>query len=190
MLAYLATQRTDYILLSLAFFVVGTVGAYQVLGHVQTRFTVWLNPWDYDEGAGFQLIQALLAVGHGGVFGQGLGQGFPDFVPVVHPDFIIVAIAEEWGLAGIIGVIGLYLMFLLRGFIIAMRASESFLQLVAGGLTAMVCLQTLIIMAGALKLLPLTGITLPFISYGGTSIMTSYALLGILLRISRDETQW
>lgn len=190
MLAYLATQRTDYILLSLAFFVVGTVGAYQVLGHVQTRFTVWLNPWDYDEGAGFQLIQALLAVGHGGVLGQGLGQGFPDFVPVVHSDFIITAIGEEWGLAGIIGVIGLYLMFLLRGFIIAMRASESFLQLVAGGLTAMVCLQALIIMAGALKLLPLTGITLPFISYGGTSIMTSYALLGILLRISRDETQW
>lgn len=189
MLAYLATERLDYVLLSLAAFAIGTFVVYNLVGHVAQRFTIWLNPWVYPD-AGLQLRQALLAIGHGGLFGQGLGQGYPYFVPVVHSDFIIVAIAEEWGLAGLLGVIALYLMFLLRGFLIAMRAVNSFDQLVAGGLTAMLCLQALIIMAGSLKLLPLTGITLPFISYGGTSIMSSYALLGILLRISRDLVEY
>lgn len=188
MLAYLATERLDYVVLSLSAFAVGTVAVYNLVGHVQQRFVIWLNPWDYPD-LGLQLRQSLLAVGHGGVFGQGLGQGYPGFVPVVHSDFIIAAIAEEWGLAGLFAVIALYLIFLLRGFLIAMRAVDSFDQLVAGGLTAMLCLQALIIMAGSLKLLPLTGITLPFISYGGTSIMMSYALLGILLRISRDQVQ-
>ncbi len=187
MLAYLGTQRLDYVLLSLAFFALGTFAAYHLFSYVGVRFAVWLDPWSYSDGAGFQLVQALLAVAHGGVFGQGLGQGFPDFVPVVHSDFIIVAIAEELGLAGVLGVIGLYLLFLLRGFLIALRAPDSFKQLVAAGLTGLLCLQALIIMAGALKLMPLTGITLPFISYGGTSLMTSYALLGMLLRISRDR---
>lgn len=187
-LAYLATQRADYALVSLGFFAMGAVAAYNVFGYVAARFATWLNPWDDPQGPGFQLIQALLAVANGGIMGQGLGQGFPDFVPVIHSDFIIVAIAEELGLAGLLAVIGLYLLFMLRGFLVAMRAPDSFEQLVAGGLTAMLCLQALIIMAGSLKLVPLTGITLPFISYGGTSLMTSYALLGMLLRISRDRT--
>ncbi|MBA3533545.1 MAG: FtsW/RodA/SpoVE family cell cycle protein [Ardenticatenales bacterium] len=186
-LAYLATQRIDYVALSLGFFMLGAFVAYQALSYVATRFEVWLDPWSFNQGAGYQLIQALLAVAHGGVFGQGLGQGFPGFVPVVHSDFILAAIGEEWGLAGILAVIGLYLIFLLRGFYVAMRAPDSFEQLVAAGLTALLCMQALIIMAGSLKLVPLTGITLPFISYGGTSLMTSYALLGMVLRISRDR---
>lgn len=188
MLAYLATERLDYVLLSLSAFAVGAFVVYTLVGHVQQRFTIWIDPWNYPD-LGLQLRQALLAIGHGGLIGQGLGQGYPGFVPVVHSDFIIVAIGEEWGLAGLLAVIGLYIMFLLRGFLIAMRAMDSFDQLVAAGLTSMLCLQALIIMAGSLKLLPLTGITLPFISYGGTSIMSSYALLGILLRISRDQVE-
>ncbi len=188
-LAYLATQRLDYVMLSLAFFAVGAFAAYNLFSYVGVRFSTWLDPWSHTDTGGFQIIQALLAVGHGGVIGQGLGMGFPDFVPVVHSDFILVAIAEEWGLAGVLGVIGLYLLFLLRGFLIALRAPDSFEQLVAGGLTALLCLQALIIMAGSLKLMPLTGITLPFIAYGGTSLMTSYALLGMLLRISRERLE-
>lgn len=187
-LAYLATQRGDYVLLSLGFFAVGAFAAYQIFGYVAARFASWLNPWEDSGGGGFQLIQALLAVGHGGIFGQGLGQGYPDFVPIVHSDFILAAIGEEWGLAGVLAIVGLYVLFLLRGFRIAMQAPDSFEQLAAGGLTALLCLQALIIMAGSLKLVPLTGITLPFISYGGTSLMTSWALLGMLLRISRDRS--
>jgi cell division protein FtsW (lipid II flippase) len=186
-LAYLATQRGDYVLLSLGFFAVGAFAAYQAFSYVAVRFVSWVNPWENSETGGFQLIQALLAVGHGGLFGQGLGQGFPDFVPIVHSDFILAAIGEELGLAGILGVVALYILFLLRGFRIAMRAPDSFEQLVAAGLTALLCTQALIIMAGSLKLIPLTGITLPFIAYGGTSMMTSWALLGMLLRISRDR---
>jgi cell division protein FtsW (lipid II flippase) len=188
-LAYLATQRLDYVILSLGFFALGTFAAYQLFSYVGVRFAVWLDPWSDPEGAGFQLIQALLAFGHGSIIGQGLGQGYPGFVPIVHSDFIVAAIGEEWGLAGVIGVIGLYLYIMWRGFQIALRAPDSFEQLVAGGLTALLIVQTLIIMAGSLKLLPLTGITLPFISYGGTSLMTSYALLGIVLRISREQVE-
>lgn len=185
--AYLATQRAGYVMLSLGLFVGGALAAYNAFSYVSLRFTVWLDPWSYPDGPGFQLIQALLAVANGGLFGKGLGQGFPGFVPVVHSDFIVVAIAEEWGLAGMLAVIGLYLIFLLRGFQLSMRAPDSFEQIVGGGLTALLCLQALIIISGSLKLMPLTGITLPFVSYGGTSLMTSYLLLGMLLRISREQ---
>jgi cell division protein FtsW (lipid II flippase) len=187
-LAYMATQRLDYVALSMVFFLVGAFVAYHTLSYVVVRFAVWLDPWSYREGGGFQIIQALLAVAHGGIFGRGLGQGYPGFVPVVHSDFIMAAVGEEWGLAGILAVIALFLIFLLRGFQIAMRAPDSFLQIVAGGLTSLISLQALIIMAGSLKLVPLTGITLPFVSYGGTSLMTSYILLGMLLRISRERS--
>jgi cell division protein FtsW (lipid II flippase) len=186
-LAYLATQRGDYILLSLGFFALGGFVAYNAFSYVAARFAIWLNPWADPQGAGAQPIQALLAIANGGLIGQGIGQGFPSFVPVVHSDFILAGIGEEWGLAGLLAVIALYLFFLLRGFLVAMRAPHSFEQLVAGGLTALLCLQALIIMAGTLKLMPLTGITLPFISYGGSSLVTSYALLGIILRISQEQ---
>ncbi len=187
MLAYMATQRLDYTLLSLGVFALGAFAAYSIFDYVALRFDVWLDPWAYPDSGGYQLFHALYAVANGGIFGQGLGQGFPDFVPIVHSDFIVVAIAEEFGLAGLLAVIGLFLMLMLKGFQIAMRAPDSFQQLVAGGLTGMLILQTLIIMAGSLKLVPLTGITLPFVSYGGTSLMASYVLLGMLLRISRER---
>ncbi|MDQ7030924.1 MAG: FtsW/RodA/SpoVE family cell cycle protein, partial [Ardenticatenia bacterium] len=147
----------------------------------------WRNPWPEADERAFQVVQALLAVAAGGVLGQGLGQGYPDFVPVVHSDFILVAIAEEFGLAGVVAVVGLYLFFMERGFCVAVKAQDGFAQLLAGGITVMLCLQAFIIMAGSLKLIPLTGVTLPFVSYGGSSLMTSYAARGLLLRISADE---
>ncbi|MDQ4075598.1 MAG: FtsW/RodA/SpoVE family cell cycle protein, partial [Chloroflexota bacterium] len=116
-LAYLATQRLDYVLLSLGLFAVGAFVAYHLFSYVAVRFAIWLDPWSDPQDTGLQIIQALLAVAHGGLIGQGLGQGYPDFVPVVHSDFIIAAIGEEFGLAGILGVIALYLIFLLRGFL-------------------------------------------------------------------------
>lgn len=185
-LAYLATQRGDYVILGLGLFAAGVFAAYTLFDHVKERVAIWRDPWGATSGDPYQIIQALLAVANGGILGQGLGQGFPDFVPVVHSDFILAAIAEEWGVAGVVALIALFLLFLLRGFEIALHEPDGFRQLLAGGLTTLVGLQALIIMAGSLKLIPLTGITIPFVSYGGSSLLTMYALLGLLLRLSRD----
>ncbi len=185
-MTYLATGRYDHVLIGLVLFAAGAFVTAQFFEHVQARIAIWRNPWPEAEGVAFQVVQALLAVAAGGVVGQGLGQGFPDFVPVVHSDFILVAVAEEFGLAGVLALVALYLLFMERGFRVALRARDGFAQLLAGGITTLICLQALIIMAGSLKLIPLTGITLPFVSYGGSSLMTSYAAVGLLLRISAE----
>ncbi|MCZ7572347.1 MAG: FtsW/RodA/SpoVE family cell cycle protein [Ardenticatenaceae bacterium] len=185
-LAYLATQRGDYAMLGVGLFAVGAAAAYTLFAHVRERVAIWLDPWGATIGDPYQIIQGLLAVANGGILGQGLGQGFPDFVPVVHSDFILAAVAEEWGLAGVLAVIGIFLLLLLRGFDISLREPDGYRQLLASGLTTLLALQALIIMAGSLRLIPLTGITIPFLSYGGSSLVTMYALLGVLLRLSRD----
>lgn len=185
-LAYLATQRGDYVVLGVVLFAAGALGAYSLFDHVRERVAIWLDPWDATIGDPYQVIQGLLAIANGGILGQGLGQGFPDFVPVVHSDFILAAIAEEWGLAGVLAVIAIFLLLLLRGFDVALREPDGYRQLLASGLTTLLALQALIIMAGSLKLIPLTGITIPFLSYGGSSLVTMWALLGLLLRLSRD----
>ncbi len=186
-MTYLATARRDYALIGLGLFAVGASAAVQLFAHVRARLLIWRNPWPEADERAFQVVQALLAVAAGGVLGQGLGQGYPDFVPVVHSDFILVAVAEEFGVAGVLATVGLYLMLMERGFRAALRARDGFAQLLAGGITVMLCLQAFIIMAGTLKLIPLTGVTLPFVSYGGSSLMTSYAATGLLLRVSADE---
>lgn len=185
-ITYLATQRVAYVLIGAVLFIAGATGATQLFGHVAERLAIWQNPWASASTSAYQVVQALLAVAGGGLLGQGLGQGFPGFVPVVHSDFILVAIAEEFGLAGVLALIALYLLFVQRGFTIALRAPDAFRQVLAGGITVLICLQALIIMAGNLKLIPLTGVTLPFVSYGGSSLLTSYAALGVLIRLSRD----
>ena len=182
-LAYLATQRADYTVLGLGLFLAGAFVAYQAFGYVADRVALWLDPWAQRDS---QIVQSLIAVANGGLIGQGIGQGFPDFVYVVHSDFILAAIGEEWGLVGILGVIALYLFFVLFGFLVAIRADDSYEQLVAGGLTALIALQALIVMGGVLKLVPMTGMTLPFIAYGGSSLVTCYIALGMLLRLSQE----
>lgn len=182
-LAYLATQRGDYAFLSLGFFMAGAVAAYSALSYVQNRVALWLDPWAQRDS---QIVQSLIAIASGGVLGQGIGQGHPDFVYVVHSDFILAAIGEEWGLAGLLGLIALYLLFVLYGMLVAIRADDSFEQLVAGGITGLLALQALIVMGGVLKLVPMTGMTLPFVAYGGSSLVTCYAALGMLLRLSQE----
>nr|WP_290665331.1 FtsW/RodA/SpoVE family cell cycle protein [Ardenticatena sp.] len=186
-LTYLATERADYVLIGLGLFVAGAFVAMNLFSHVAVRIAVWRDPWRTATTTGFQIVQALLAVASGGILGQGLGQGFPDLVPVVHSDFIFVALAEEFGLVGVSAVIALYMLLLDRGFRIARQQNDSFHFLLAAGLTALICLQAFIIMAGSVKLMPLTGITLPFMSYGGSSIMTVYAAIGILLNLSSSS---
>lgn len=186
---FVATGRRSYVLIGLILFVVGFYVAYQLFGHVQARVDVWLDPFADPLGAGFQPVRAIYALGRGGIFGEGLGQGLVTLggsltIPYVHTDFIFTAIAEELGLLGAFALLGFAAVLVFRGLRIAALARDDFSGLLATGLTASLGLQTLIIIGGNTKLIPLTGITLPFVSYGGSSILASFVMIGLLLSIS------
>lgn len=186
-LVYAASGRLGIVLAGLLAF---AVGAWILADHVAvvgTRVEIWRNPWVDAQGTGYQLVQSLLSVGAGGVLGTGLGYGLPTAIPAVHTDFVYAAIAEELGLAGASGVLCLYLVLVLRGFLIAVRAVDPFARLLATGLAFALAIQVFIIAGGVLKVIPLTGITLPFLSYGGTSLVTSSVAMGLLLRVSTYE---
>jgi cell division protein FtsW (lipid II flippase) len=181
---YLATSRRRYVVAGVLLFVVCAALAYQFYPHVRTRFSVWLDPFaDYDRG-GFQVAQALFALGNGDVFGVGLGQGVPALIPVAESDLVFAVLGEELGLIGATGVICLFALLVFRAYQIAMAAEEGFPQLLAAAIATIFALQAFVIIGGVVKLIPLTGITLPFISYGGTSIVTNFVLVGLLLRVS------
>ena len=187
---YVATGRWAYVAVGLVLFALGAWGIYQVVPHVSDRIGIWVDPWadPYDEG--YQLVQSIYAIASGGLFGVGLGRGVlvtPDggtYIPYLETDFIYSAIAQELGLAGAGAVILLYLLFVYRGFRVAMQADDGFSKLLATGLTATLAIQAFIIVGGVSGLVPLTGITLPFVSYGGSSIVANFLLLGILLVVS------
>ncbi|MCV0403753.1 MAG: FtsW/RodA/SpoVE family cell cycle protein [Chloroflexi bacterium] len=186
---FVATGRRSYVLIGLILFVAGAWVAYQLFGHVQARVDVWLDPFADPLGAGFQPVRAIYALGRGGVFGEGLGQGLVTLggsltIPFVHTDFIFTAIAEELGLLGAFALLGFAMILVFRGLRIAALARDDFGALLAAGLTASLGLQTLIIIGGNTKLIPLTGITLPFVSYGGSSVVASFIMIGLLLAIS------
>jgi peptidoglycan glycosyltransferase len=186
---FVATGRRSYVLIGLILFVAGAFVAYQLFGHVQVRINVWLDPFADPLGAGFQPVRALYALGRGGIFGEGLGQGIVTLgggltIPFVHTDFIFTAIAEELGLLGAFALLGFAAVLVFRGLRIAALARDDFGALLAVGLTASLGLQTLIIIGGNTKLIPLTGITLPFVSYGGSSVLASFIMIGLLLAVS------
>ena len=186
---FVATGRRSYVLIGLVLFVAGFYVAYQLFGHVQLRVNVWLDPFADPLGAGFQPVRALYALGRGGIFGEGLGQGLVTLggsltIPFVHTDFIFTAVAEELGLLGAFALLGLAAVLVFRGLRIAAMARDDFSGLLAVGLTASLGLQTLIIIGGNTKLIPLTGITLPFVSYGGSSVLASFIMIGLLLAVS------
>jgi len=186
---FVATGRRSYVLIGLILFVAGSFVAYELFGHVQSRVNVWLDPFADPLGAGFQPVRALYALGRGGVFGEGLGQGLVTLgggltIPFVHTDFIFTAIAEELGVLGAFALLGLAAVVVFRGLRIAALARDDFSALLAVGLSASLGLQTLIIIGGNTKLVPLTGITLPFVSYGGSSVVASFIMVGLLLSIS------
>jgi cell division protein FtsW (lipid II flippase) len=160
--------------------------AYQAFGHVAARVDVWLHPFSEEVrfDAGYQLVQGLFALANGGLFGAGLGNGMPERIPVVWSDFVFDAFAEEVGFAGALALLALYLLFVYRGMLIALRAPTPFLQLLAAGLSFIVALQTLVIVGGNARLIPLTGITLPFVAYGGSSLVTNWMLVALLIRVS------
>lgn len=156
------------------------IGGYLILPHIQVRVATWLNPWTDMDGTGYQITQSLFAIGAGGFFGTGLGLGRPHLIPAVHTDFIFSAICEEMGIFGGVGIILLYFILAYRGFKMVLRLEEPFLKNIAFGITALFGFQTFIIVGGVIKMIPLTGITLPFISYGGSSLISSFIALGIL----------
>jgi cell division protein FtsW (lipid II flippase) len=186
---YVASGRLSYVVIGLALVIVGGAFASQVFEHVHTRVLVWLDPWSTRDTLGYQPVQALYAFASGGVFGTGLDMGSPRFIPAVHTDFVIAAIGEELGLAGTLAVVNLYVLLVLSGFRVAMSARGAFSALLAAGLTAVVALQALIILSGTLLLIPLTGITLPFVSYGGSSVVANFLIVGLLLRVSHEERE-
>jgi peptidoglycan glycosyltransferase len=183
---YMATARASYVGVGAALFAIGATIAYQIFGHVRDRVTTWVDPWPLAQNQGFQLVQALFAFGSGGLAGTGLGLGSPGSIPNASTDFVFAAIGEELGLIGTTAVLLIYLLLVGVGFRIALKADQPFLKLLAAGLTTMLGVQTFIILGGVTRLIPLTGITMPFVSYGGSSLLANFVILALLLRIS-DE---
>ena len=185
---YIATARVVYMILGGLLFALGAYVGYTMFSHVQERVAIWLDVFDpkliRDEG--YQLAQSLFALATGGLFGTGLGQGRPDLIPDVHTDFIFSAIGEELGLLGTAAVLLGFMLLVSRGFRISVSSDDDFAQLLASGLTAILGIQTVIILAGVTRLLPLTGITLPFMSFGGSSLLSNFVLIGLLARISHQ----
>lgn len=179
---YAATGRPGYVLIGLALFAVGATAAYFTFGHIQTRVAIWLDPFADAAGRGYQLAQSLFALAAGRMLGVGVGNGLPGRIPFVETDFIFTAIAEELGLLGGAALIIAYLVFCLRGLSTAARARSDVAALTAAGLVATFGLQAFVIIGGVTRLIPLTGITLPFVSYGGSSILSNFILLGLLMR--------
>ena len=188
-LLYLATNRKRVLLANAALLLIVALLGYFFIDIIHIRLAVWLSPWDDPSGRGYQIIQSLMAIANGGLFGRGPGLGAPGFVPVTHSDFIFSSLAEETGLAGTLGLLTLLGIFLSRGMVIALRTPSRYLRLLAAGLTAYLGIQSLLIIGGNLRLLPLTGVTLPFISYGGSSLLTAYLALLLLLKISNESEE-
>jgi cell division protein FtsW len=189
MLLYSASGYSLILVSGAVLIVIAGVVAYVAFPVVKLRVDIWLNPWPEADGRAFQIVQSLLAFAAGGTFGQGVGQGSPTFIPVVHSDFIFAAIAEEWGLLGAIAVIASISVLVIRGLQVSLRHHQRpFLALFATGLTLLLAVQSFMIMAGVLKIIPLTGVTLPFLSYGGSSLLASFTMVGLLIRLSAVET--
>jgi cell division protein FtsW (lipid II flippase) len=185
---YVATGRLLYVGVGLSSFAVGVYVAYQMFDRIAIRVQNWINPWADPLNKGFQQIQAEYSMAAGHIFGTGLGYGHPQYIPAVETDYIFAALGEELGLLGTIAILALYVVLVARGSLIALRAERGFPQLLAVGLTTILALQTLIILAGTLRVIPLTGITLPFISAGGSSLLTNFIIVGLLLRISENRS--
>ena len=185
---YVATGRVSYVIVSLLLLAAGGVICYSLFGHVKTRIDIWLDPWQDPSNAGLQIVQSLYSLADGGLVGVGIGRGLPTLIPIVESDFIFSAIGEEMGLLGGSAVIIAFMLFAVRGIATAARAKSDVSAFTAAGLTCAVSFQAFLIIAGVTKLMPLTGVTLPFMSQGGSSLVSSFIIVGLLLRAGDEAT--
>ena len=185
---WVATARPSYLAFGAVLFGVAAYVSWKSFAHVQSRVTMWLDPWKDPNGDGFQIVKGWFAMANGGLAGTGLGLGNQQRIPFIETDFIFAAVAQELGLFGATLVLVAYLLLVGSGLRIAARAEHAFDKLLAVGLTTLIGVQAFIIIGGVVRLLPLTGVTLPFVSYGGSSLVSNWIVLALLLRIS-DESQ-
>lgn len=186
-LLFMATGRAAYPLIGSGMFVVGAFFAWQAFSHVERRIVAWLRPFSDFDGAGYQIAQGLFAMGSGSLAGSGVGLGRPELIPFAQTDFLFAAVGEELGLAGGVVVLCAYALLAAVGFGVALRSRDLFRKLLAAGLTFALGLQTFLIIGGVVRILPLTGITLPFMSYGGSSLVSNMLLIVLLARLSHEE---
>ncbi len=186
-LLYVALGGVWYVIVSMGLFLGGATLCYFVFAHVRVRVEIWLDPWIDPLGRSFQIIQAMYSLGSGGLFGRGFGNGYPLYVPATHTDYPFVALAEEAGLLAAVGLLLIYAVLATHGLSMAIAARQPYRQLLTTGLVAIIVLQVIVIVGGNLRLIPLTGVTLPFVSYGGSSLLGSFLLVGLLLRLSHEE---
>ena len=184
---YIATERVSYLVFGAVLFFVGAWFAYEKFQHVQERVTTWRNPWPVAQNQGYQLVQSMYAFGSGGFSGAGLGRGNPTTIPNVATDFVFSAVGEELGLIGGVAIICAVLLLCGSGYRIAVQANRPFSKLFAAGLTTIIGIQTFVIIGGVTRVIPLTGVTLPFVSYGGSSLVANFVIIALLLRISADN---
>ncbi len=186
---WVATGRTTYLTIGGTLFLGGALFAWSQFSHVRDRVDIWLNPWPVAKAEGFQIVEASFALADGGIAGTGIALGTPTRIPEVETDFIFAAIGEELGLLGATAVLCAYVLMVGAGLRIALRADSAFDTLLATGLTTLLGVQAFIIIGGITRTLPLTGVTLPFVSYGGSSLVLNYVLLALLLRISDNSVR-
>lgn len=187
LLLYAATGTTGYLVAGGLMTITGAAAAAYLFDHVQRRVVAWLTPFEHYQDEGFQIAQGLFALGTGSLTGAGPGLGRPDLIPNASTDFIFAAVGEELGLAGTVAVLALFALVIAVGFGISFRSRDTFRKLLAAGLTFVMAVQVFLIVGGVLRLVPLTGITLPFMSYGGSALVGNMVLLALLLRISHEE---
>jgi cell division protein FtsW (lipid II flippase) len=184
---YIATGRSFYVITGGLIALLSGFVAFKAFDHVQRRIDAWLDPFAYFSDAGYQTVQGLFAIGSGSLTGSGIGLGRPDLIPAAETDFIFAAIAEEMGFAGSIAVLAGFALLVAAAFGIAIRSRDRFRKFLAGGFAIVIALQAFIILGGVLRVLPITGITLPFMSYGGSSLLANMVIVALLLQISHEE---